>query len=89
MIEISAKRYDAGIVKLKEANDAIPAGNALYNISRAYRDEGDLEHSLEYLRKYVATNPSDRQDAAKEIDEIEGQIRSRSGKTAPTPTVSP
>jgi tetratricopeptide (TPR) repeat protein len=82
MIEIAAKRYDAGIVKLKEANDAVPAPNVLYNTSRAYRDEGDLEHSLDFLRKYVATNPSDRGEAEKEIGDIEGRISEKAGKGA-------
>jgi tetratricopeptide (TPR) repeat protein len=83
MIEIAAKRYDAGIVKLKEANEAVPAPDVLYNIGRAYRAEGDLERSLDYLRKYVATNPSDRAGAEGEIAEIERQLERRDGKAGP------
>ena len=79
MIEIQAKRYEAGIVKLKQANDAVPAPNVLFNIGRAYRDAGELEKSVEYLRKYVATNPTDREDVEKAIARTEEELRAKGG----------
>jgi tetratricopeptide (TPR) repeat protein len=75
MTDIAAKQYEQGIAKLKQANLAVPAPQVLYNIGRAYRDEGDVGSSLQYLRLYVATNPPDRDSAQREIDELEERAK--------------
>ncbi len=42
MSEIADGNYDRGIEELKKAYDILPHPNVLYNIARAYVDQGDL-----------------------------------------------
>jgi tetratricopeptide (TPR) repeat protein len=60
MVEIAAKRYDAGIAKLKEANDVAPEPDVVFNIAKAYEDAGDRANAVAYYRKYLESNAKDR-----------------------------
>jgi iron complex outermembrane receptor protein len=68
-------QYGAGIEELKKAYDTRPHPNVLYNIARAYVDEGDLENAVIYYRKYLESNPSDGEEVAQIVATLEARIR--------------
>ena len=67
--------YDAGIEELKKAYDILPHPNVLYNIARAYVDQGDLENAVAYYKKYLEGNPKDRDEVAQIVAALEARIR--------------
>jgi iron complex outermembrane receptor protein len=75
MAHIAEGRYDAGIDDLKRAYDILPHANVLYNIARAYLDEGDLENALRYYRRYLEGAPGDRDEVAHMVAVIESRLR--------------
>lgn len=75
MADIADGRYDAGIEELKKAYDILPHPNVLYNIARAYVDEGDLENAVAYYKKYLEGNPKDRDEVSQIVTSLEARIR--------------
>ena len=75
MAEIADGRYDVGIEELKKAYDILPHPNVLYNIARAYVDQGDLENAVAYYKKYLEGNPKDRDEVAQIVAALEARIR--------------
>jgi iron complex outermembrane receptor protein len=75
MAEIAEGRYEAGIEELKRAYDILPHPNVLYNIARAYVDQGDLENAALYYRRYLEGNPKDRDEVAQILASLDARIR--------------
>jgi iron complex outermembrane receptor protein len=75
MAEIADGRYDLGIEELKKAYDILPHPNVLYNIARAYVDQGDLENAVAYYKKYLEGNPKDRDEVAQIVSALDARIR--------------
>src|SRR5579863_4831639 len=75
MAEIAEGKYDAGIEELKKAYDILPHPNVVYNIARAYVDQGDLENAVTYYRKYLESNPKDRDEVAQIVAALDARIR--------------
>ena len=75
MAEIADGRYDSGIEELKKAYDILPHPNVLYNIARAYVDQGDLENAVAYYKKYLEGNPKDRDEVAQVVAALDARIR--------------
>ncbi len=75
MAEIADGHYDSGIEELKKAYDILPHPNVLYNIARAYVDQGDLENAVAYYKKYLEGNPKDRDEVAQVVASLEARIR--------------
>lgn len=91
MANIADGRYDAGIEELKKAYDILPHPNVLYNIARAYVDEGDLENAVAYYKKYLEGNPKDSAEVAQIVTALEARIRKQQAQLleaqqAQTPT---
>ena len=89
MAEIADGKYDIGIEELKKAYDILPHPNVLYNIARAYVDEGDLENAVAYYKKYLEGNPKDRDEVAQIVGALEARIRKQQAElveTQQTPT---
>ena len=99
MEEISNGKYDEGIVELKRAYEILPHPNVLYNIARAYAEEGDLDSSVATYKRYLEGNPADREDVQQIVASLEGRLhrqqavaRAAQSVTEPpeaTPTPSP
>src|SRR5262249_57172810 len=93
MSQIADGRYDSGIEELKKAYDILPHPNVLYNIARAYVDQGDLENAVAYYKKYLEGNPKDRDEVAQIVASLEARIRKQQAQlleaqqavTAPPP----
>ncbi len=79
---IRRRQFDSGIAELESAYRIVPRPNVLYNIARAYYDAGNSERALEYLRRYLQHDISDRPDIEALIARIES--RSRSGGSSAT-----
>src|SRR3984885_11679129 len=75
MAEIADGKYEVGIEELKKAYDILPHPNVLYNIARAYVDQGDLENAVAYYKKYLEGNPKDRDEVAQIVGALEARIR--------------
>ncbi|HEX8791531.1 MAG TPA: TonB-dependent receptor [Polyangiaceae bacterium] len=91
MADIADGRYDAGIDELKKAYDILPHPNVLYNIARAYVDEGDLENAVAYYKKYLEGNPKDSAEVSQIVTSLEARIRKQQAQLieaqqAQTPT---
>jgi outer membrane receptor for ferrienterochelin and colicin len=99
MAEIADGRYDVGIEELKKAYDILPHPNVLYNIARAYVDQGDLENAVAYYKKYLEGNPKDRDEVAQIVSALEARTRKQQAElvesqqaqtpTGPTPGTGP
>jgi iron complex outermembrane receptor protein len=79
---IRRRQFDAGIAELETAYQIVPRPNVLYNIARAYYDSGNLERAVEYLRRYLQHDVSDRAEIEALIARLESRIRSGRGSSA-------
>jgi iron complex outermembrane receptor protein len=75
MAAIVDGRYEAGIEELKKAYDILPHPNVVYNIARAYVDVGDLEDAIAYYRKYLESNPPDKDDVERIVSSLDTRMR--------------
>ncbi|MBX3206282.1 MAG: TonB-dependent receptor [Labilithrix sp.] len=84
MEAISAGKYDDGISELEKAYEILPHPNVLYNIARAHAEAGNLDKAVETFKKYLETNPPDRDETLAVLKSLEAKIRERD-KAQPEP----
>jgi len=89
MAEIADGKYDVGIEELKKAYDILPHPNVLYNIARAYVDQGDLENAVAYYKKYLEGNPKDRDEVAQIVASLEARTRKQQAELLEATTQTP
>jgi iron complex outermembrane receptor protein len=89
MAEIADGRYEVGIEELKKAYDILPHPNVLYNIARAYVDQGDLENAVAYYKKYLEGNPKDRDEVAQIVAALEARTRKQQAELLEATTQTP
>jgi iron complex outermembrane receptor protein len=89
MAEIADGRYEVGIEELKKAYDILPHPNVLYNIARAYVDQGDLENAVAYYKKYLEGNPKDRDEVAQIVAALEARTRKQQAELLEATTTTP
>lgn len=87
MEAIAAGKYEDGIAELEKAYQILPHPNVLYNIGRAYAELGDLERSVEYFKRYLETNPQDKEETLAIVRGLEGRIKA--AKATPPPPETP
>ncbi len=75
MAAIADGSYDFGIEELKKAYLILPHPNVIYNIARAYVDTGDLENAVTNYRKYLESNPTDRDEVLRIVGSLEARMR--------------
>jgi len=75
MDAIGAGRYEDGIAELQKAYEILPHPNVLYNIARAYAEEGELEEAVSYYKKYLDGNPPDKDEVAGIVKSLEARIK--------------
>ncbi|MBI5544778.1 MAG: TonB-dependent receptor [Deltaproteobacteria bacterium] len=87
---IAAGQYDAGIAELEAAYAIKPHPNVLYNIARAHLDAGRVVEALQHYRRYLATEPRDREVVAATIAKLEvGLAQARQPAPVPEPAAAP
>lgn len=85
---IRRRQFEPGIAELEAAYRIVPRPNVLYNIARAYYDAGNSERALEYLRRYLQHDISDRPDIEALIARIESRTRTSGGTSVATNTAT-
>jgi outer membrane receptor for ferrienterochelin and colicin len=75
MDAISAGKFDDGITELEKAYEILPHPNVLYNIARAHAEAGNTERALDYFRRYLETNPNDREETVAVVKNLEARLR--------------
>ena len=70
-------RLDEGVAELEEAYNILPHPNVLYNIGRAYAENGRYDDALEYFERYLATDPPDREEVNGFVSAIQQRISAR------------
>ena len=79
---------DGGVAELELAYEILPHPNVLYNIARAYAENGRYDDALEYFERYLASDPPDREEVRQVLAAIEQRIASRDALTAGPTTPS-
>ena len=75
MEAISAGKYEEGISSLEKAYEILPHPNVLYNIARAHVEAGNLEKAVENFKKYLETNPPDKDDTLAVVKALEARLK--------------
>ncbi len=88
MEAIATGRYDIGIAELKQAYEISPHPNVLYNIARAHAEAGDLDSAIDAFRRYLETNPPDKEEIATVLATLEAR-RDRQREAARQATQTP
>lgn len=89
MEAFSAGKYEEGIAELEKAYQILPHPNVLYNIGRAYVELGDLERSIDYYKKYLETNPADKDETQAIVRSLEARLRKQQQGREPAPVDAP
>lgn len=93
MDAIAAGKYEDGIAELEKAYQLLPHPNVLYNIARAYAEEGELEKAVDNFKKYLDTNPADKDETLAIVKNLEARIKkqqaAREAAQENTPTEKP
>jgi outer membrane receptor for ferrienterochelin and colicin len=92
MDAISAGKYEDGISELEKAYEILPHPNVLYNIARAHAEAGNLEKAVENFKKYLETNPPDKDETLAIVKGLEARIRKQQAereKAAPPEPTPP
>jgi iron complex outermembrane recepter protein len=78
---IAAGNYDDGIAQFLVAYDLVPHPAVLYNIARAYADQGDYENAILYFDKYLETEPIDRSEVEGNVATLRARLEVAEAKT--------
>ena len=77
MEAISAGKYDDGISELEKAYEILPHPNVLYNIARAHAEAGNLDQAVSNFKRYLETNPPDKEETLAILKGLEARIKKR------------
>lgn len=89
MEAISAGHYEEGIGELEKAYEILPHPSVLYNLARAHADAGNLERALDYFRRYLESNPPDKEETLVLVKNVEARLKKQQAEKAPEPSVEP
>ncbi len=82
MEAIANGRYEVGIGELRRANEILPHPSVVFNIGRAYAESGDLPNAILYYQQYLEANPSDREEVAQVVQNLEARLRRQQAAAA-------
>jgi len=71
---IAAGEERTGIENLERAYELLPHPSVLYNIGLAYADMGSTPSAIEYLKRYLETEPSDTATVSRLVSALEEQL---------------
>src|SRR5919204_3382343 len=82
---IAVGHVERGIAELKQAYALKPHPDVLYDIAKAYVDQGKIAEALDYFRQYVATDPPDKEQVLGVIQRLQAAIGSAPPAQPPPP----
>ncbi len=85
---VSQRQFAQAIAEFEEANRILPNVNVLFNIARAYADDGQYERAVEYYQRYLTNEVPDRAAVEATVRDLERRLRERT-PTPVTPTPTP
>ncbi|WP_437670914.1 TonB-dependent receptor domain-containing protein [Sorangium sp. So ce131] len=86
---IAQKQFDEGIKQLQKANEILPHPNVVFNIARAHAEAGNIEQAIASYREYLASDPPDREQVARILEQLEQRLAAQRAATAPEPQPPP
>jgi iron complex outermembrane receptor protein len=85
---LSRGSYDKGVAELERAYEILPHPNVLFNIGRAYAEQGELDKAVSTYRRYLESSPQDLDEVAKIVDQLQKRIDRRAAALAAAQTAS-
>ncbi len=87
---VEKKRFPEGIKELEKAYELLPHPNVAFNIAQAQAEAGNLDFAIRAYRTYLQSDPPDRADVAKIMQELEEKLAAQKAAAAgPTTAVEP
>ncbi|WP_437721371.1 TonB-dependent receptor domain-containing protein [Sorangium sp. So ce861] len=86
---IAQKQFDEGIRQLQKANEILPHPNVVFNIARAHAEAGHLEQAIAAYREYLASDPADRGQVTRIVEQLEQRLAAQRAPAAPEPRQPP
>lgn len=89
MSDIADGHYEQGIDELKQAYMIKPHPSVLFNIGKAYQDEGRLTDAIDYYQQYLSYDPPDSGDVRTRISNLEKLLPKPGAAEAEKPPEKP
>ncbi|WP_237244335.1 tetratricopeptide repeat protein [Sorangium cellulosum] len=86
---IAQKQFDEGIRQLQKANEILPHPNVVFNIARAHAEAGHIEQAIAAYREYLASDPADRDQVTRIVEQLEQRLAAQRAAAAPEPRRPP
>jgi len=88
MAAIRAGDLAAGVASLERAYEIRPHHAVLYNIARAYLEQGDLERALATFERYLDSDPDDAERVARVVASLRARQAAAAAAAKPPPPVA-
>ena len=86
---VASAHYEEAISELQRAYEILPHPSVLYNIGRACLELGDLDAAIANFRRYLETDPPDRDETAQLVVSLEARLkRAQAAIAAPAPATA-
>ncbi|WP_437586499.1 TonB-dependent receptor domain-containing protein [Sorangium sp. So ce1000] len=86
---IAQKQFDEGIRQLQKANEILPHPNVVFNIARAHAEAGHVEQAIAAYREYLQSEPADREQVTRIVEQLEQRLAAQRGAAIPEPKQPP
>lgn len=87
---VDKKRFPEGIKELEKAYEILPHPNVAFNIAQAQAEAGNLDFAIRAYRTYLQSDPPDRVDVARIMQELVEKLAAQKAAAAgPTAAVEP
>ena len=83
---VEKKKFTEGIKELEKAYELLPHPNVAFNIAQAQAEAGNLDFAIRAYRTYLQSDPPDRVDVAKIMQELEEKLANQKAAAAGTTT---
>ncbi len=72
---IANSHYEEAIGELQRAYEILPHPSVLYNIGRACLELGDVDGAIANFRRYLESEPGDREETAQLVEALEARLK--------------
>jgi outer membrane cobalamin receptor len=81
---VDKKKFVEGIKELEKAYELLPHPNVAFNIAQAQAEAGNLDFAVRAYRTYVQSDPPDRVEVTKIMQELEEKLAAQKAAAAGT-----